>query len=102
MLWAKETMKSAIDPHQFATLRVDELHLSRQAQVRLSDKVEIQDKGSTAFTFAVGLFAPDPRRYAVNSVSLATGLPAARPWACPTRGRTRCCSAVPGSPRRGR
>lgn len=76
MLWAKENIKAAIDPHQPATLRVDELHLSRQALVRLSDKVEIQDKGNTAFSFAVGLFAPDPRRYAVTGVSLSTALPA--------------------------
>jgi hypothetical protein len=76
MLWAKEAIKAAIDPHNLATLRVDELHLSRTAQVRLSDKVEIQDQGNVAFTFTMGLFAPDPRRYAVSSVSLATGLPA--------------------------
>lgn len=75
MLWAKENIKSAIGPHGLATLQVEELHLTRQCQVRLNDKVELQDKGNIAFTYQMGLFAGDPRKYAMNSVSLATGLP---------------------------
>lgn len=75
MLNAKDAIKSAIGPWDLATLEVDELTVSRVAQVRLSDKVELQDKGPVAFTFAFGLFAPDPRRYQNFSASLATGLP---------------------------
>jgi tail protein len=76
MVMAKDAVKAAIDPHDLSVLQVAELHMTRQAQVRLSDEINLQDKGPIAFTFQVGLFAPDPRRYAANAVSLACGLPA--------------------------
>lgn len=77
MLWAKEAIKAAFGPWNLVTLQVDEAHLTRTAQVRLSDKVEIQDKGAWAFAWAMGLFAPDPRRYGTPPVRLITTLPPA-------------------------
>lgn len=76
MLNAKDAIKAAVGPWSPVTLQVDELTgLSRIAQVRLSDKIELQDKGNIAFTWQMGLFAPDPRRYQNFAVQLATGLP---------------------------
>lgn len=83
MLWAKEALLAAFGPWNLTTLQVDELHLTRTAQVRLSDKIEIQDKGAWAFSFAFGLFAPDPRRYgppAELAVSLPSGLTSGRAY----------------------
>jgi hypothetical protein len=75
MLWAKESLNAAVGPWDLTTLRVDEAHLSRTAQVRLSDKIEVADAGAWAFNFAMGLFAPDPRRYGAAS-QLTVSLPA--------------------------
>lgn len=77
MLWAKEAVKSAIDPGDLVALQVDELHLSRTAQVRLYDKVEITDQGSVAFKWQMGLLAPDPRRYSASPQSGSCQLPGA-------------------------
>lgn len=74
MLWAKEALNASIGPWDLTTLQVDEAHLSRTALVRLSDKIEVQDAGAWAFTFAMGLFAPDPRRYGPPA-QVATSLP---------------------------
>jgi hypothetical protein len=77
MLWAKEAINSAFGPYDLVPLRVDELHLSRMCMVRLNDQIDPIDKGPVAFTWQFGVFAPDPRRYSVNPVSLSCGLPTA-------------------------
>lgn len=76
MLWAKERIKAAAGPRALTPLQVDEAHLSRTAMVRLADQVHIADKGSLAFTWALVLAAPDPRRYSIGDIPQSTGLPA--------------------------
>jgi hypothetical protein len=75
MLWAKEALLASFGPWDLTTLEVAEAHLTRTARVRLSDKIEIQDKGGWAFTFAFGVLAPDPRRYGAAS-EITVSLPA--------------------------
>ncbi|HEY1668504.1 MAG TPA: hypothetical protein VGG54_22665 [Trebonia sp.] len=79
MLWAKEAIKAAFGPWDLVTLQVDELHLSRVAQVTLNDDVQIQDKTTVVFTWQMGLFAADPRRYLVTPTTLTAELPATAP-----------------------
>lgn len=81
MLFAKLAIKKAVKPRNPVTLRVDELHLSRQVQVRLFDQVNIQDQGSSAFKWQIGLLAGDPRLYSVDSVSVDCPLPGEGPGA---------------------
>lgn len=81
MLLAKLAIKQVIKPRNPVTLRVDELHLSRQISVRLYDQVNITDQGSSAFKWQVGLFAGDPRLYSVNTVSVECELPGEGPGA---------------------
>lgn len=78
MLWAKERIKAATTVRSLTPLTVDEAHMSRQAQVRLSDVVDIADQGSYVFTFGLTLTAPDPRRYDVAATVGSTGLPSAQ------------------------
>jgi hypothetical protein len=75
MLAAKERIKAAVGPRSLATLQVDEAHLSRIAEVRLSDQLQITDVGAQAFDWSVVLVAPDPRRYSAEATVLTTGLP---------------------------
>lgn len=75
MLWAKMAIKKAVKPYKPLNLRVDELHLSRQVQVRLNDQVQIQDEGDVAFKWQIALFAGDPRLYSVDTLSVSCELP---------------------------
>lgn len=75
MLAAKERLHTAVGPRSLATLRVDEAHLSRVAQVRLSDQIDIADIGSMAFQWGLTVVAADPRRYAADPMFATTGLP---------------------------
>lgn len=75
MLAAKERLHAAVGPRSLATLRVDEAHLSRVAQVRLSDQIDIADIGSQAFSWSLTVVAADPRRYDADPSTATTGLP---------------------------
>lgn len=77
MLSAKERLKAAITPRDRVDLVVEEKHLSRRAQVRLSDTIEIADWGAHAFNWSLIVVAADPRRYALTPVSTSTTLPSA-------------------------
>ncbi|MEU8272591.1 hypothetical protein AB0B89_36260, partial [Sphaerisporangium sp. NPDC049002] len=75
MLRAKDRIKAAVNPRTALQLRVDELHLSRVATVRMSDRVDLQDHGAHAFTWALTLVAADHRRYSPDTVTVSTTLP---------------------------
>ncbi|MET7335902.1 fibronectin type III domain-containing protein [Nonomuraea sp. NPDC005650] len=66
MLAAQERLTQALSPQEVAVLRVVEAHMTRQARVRLESGVEVTDRGSRAFAWALTVKAPDPRRYAVR------------------------------------
>ncbi len=83
MLRAKDRIKAAVQPRTPMTLTVAEAHLTRIAQVRLSDAVEITDAGARAFRWSLAVSAADPRRYGASVVAQWTGLPATS-----TSGRT--------------
>jgi hypothetical protein len=75
MLAAKDRIKAAITARTPATLQVAEEHLTRSAQVRLSDQVDLSDQGARAFNWSLTVVAPDPRRYDANPAPASTGLP---------------------------
>lgn len=75
MLAAKDRMKAAVQPRQPMALTVTEAHMARTAQVRLSETVEISDRGARSFTWSLVLAASDPRRYSAAIISLSTDLP---------------------------
>lgn len=75
MLNAKERIKAAVGPRNLVPLQVDEAHLSRVAQVRLTDKIEISDRGAHSFAWQLILTAPDPRRYSVDEMEATAILP---------------------------
>lgn len=83
MLAAKRRLKSAVGPRVLTPLQVDEADLSLTSLVRLSDQIQITDKGSVGFTWSLIVVAPDPRRYATSSTTQSTGLPSSA-----TSGRT--------------
>ncbi|MFI6541524.1 fibronectin type III domain-containing protein [Nonomuraea sp. NPDC050547] len=64
MLAAQERLTGALSASGNGVLRVTEAHLTRQARVRLEDTVEVTDRGSLAFDWALVVKASDPRRYA--------------------------------------
>ncbi|WP_433541982.1 fibronectin type III domain-containing protein (plasmid) [Streptosporangium sandarakinum] len=68
MLAAQERLTAALHPRQVSTLRVVEAHLSRQAQVRVSDQVEIVDRSATVFEWTISVSAANPRRQAVRGI----------------------------------
>ncbi|WP_043637075.1 fibronectin type III domain-containing protein [Nonomuraea candida] len=68
MLAAQERIAAALYPDQLGTLRVQEGSLTRQARVRVTDEVEITDRGSFAFGWVLTLTAPNPRRTAVRPI----------------------------------
>jgi hypothetical protein len=74
MLAAKDRVKAAIGPRTPRDLIVEEAHLTRRAQVRLSDQIDISDWGAQAFNWSVIVTAADPRRYTAAATYL-TGLP---------------------------
>jgi hypothetical protein len=75
MLAAQERLKAAINPRTLVQLRVDEAHLSRVAMVRLSDQIDIKDVSAHIFSWSLTVVAPDPRKYAAESVTATTTLP---------------------------
>ncbi|MFF4777514.1 hypothetical protein ACFY05_32125 [Microtetraspora fusca] len=83
MLAAKDRIKAAVNPRTLVQLVVAEDHLTRVANVRMSDQVALTDEGSFAFRWALTVVAADPRRYAATPMSGTTTLPASL-----TAGRT--------------
>ena len=77
MLAAKERIKACITARSKKTLQVEEAHRTRQALVRLTDQIDITDKGATGFTWTLIVTADDPRRYAADTTVASTLLPAA-------------------------
>lgn len=77
MLAAKDRIKACITARSKSLLRVEEDHLTRQALVRLTDQIDLADKGSTGFTWTLVVTADDPRRYAAEPMIGSTRLPAA-------------------------
>lgn len=75
MLAAKDRIKSAIGPRTAVQLQVAEAHLTRVASVRLSDQIDLADRGSYVFTWSLTLTATDPRRYAAEAASATVTLP---------------------------
>lgn len=77
MLRAKDRIKRAgvVGLRHQVTFTVAEEHMSRTAQVRLSDQVELADQGARAFKWALTLVAADPRRYSAESFTASTVLP---------------------------
>lgn len=75
MLAAKDRIKAAIGPRSLVALRVDEAHMARTAMVRLSDTIDLSDKGARSFAWSLTVVADDPRRYDVNSSTASTFLP---------------------------
>jgi hypothetical protein len=76
MLAAKDRLHAAIGPRAPVPLVVAEAHLTRQAIVRLSDQIDITDKGARAFDWGLTMVAADPRRYAATATVESTLLPA--------------------------
>uniref|UniRef100_UPI003F49108C phage distal tail protein n=1 Tax=Nonomuraea sp. CA-251285 TaxID=3240002 RepID=UPI003F49108C len=76
MLQAKDRIRGVIGPRALMQLRVDEMHLSRVASVRLTDTIELADEGAHKFSWQLTVTAPDPRRYAAVSVTETATLPA--------------------------
>ncbi|GAB2859350.1 hypothetical protein GCM10022221_68670 [Actinocorallia aurea] len=74
MLRAKDRAKAAVSVRDLTALSVAEAHMTRYADVRLTDKIDIKDDGSVAFTWTLPLTAADPRRYGAPVPSEA-GLP---------------------------
>ncbi|TMR22061.1 hypothetical protein ETD86_12905 [Nonomuraea turkmeniaca] len=68
MLAAQERLVQALYPHETGVLRVAEAHITRQANVRLANQMEITDTGGRTFEWGLILRAPDPRRYASRPV----------------------------------
>ncbi|MGW0485786.1 fibronectin type III domain-containing protein [Nonomuraea sp. NPDC003214] len=68
MIAAQERLTQALHPAAAGVLRVADAVMTRQAKVRLESDVEIVDRGGQAFTWALTVKAPDPRRYAVRGV----------------------------------
>lgn len=85
MLAAKDRLKSALGPRGTVQLIVEEAHLTRTASVRLTDQIDLSDKGSYAFAWSLTVTATDPRRYSSDSMSetatLPTGLTSGRTYA---------------------
>ncbi|MBG0818251.1 fibronectin type III domain-containing protein [Planomonospora sp. ID82291] len=73
MLAAKQRLAGLLHPRQSAELRVIEQVLTRRAQVRLSDQVEVADIGTHAFRWSMVLTAADPRRYGPPITSEESG-----------------------------
>lgn len=76
MLQAKDRIRGAVNARKLVQLRVDEMHLSRVSDVRLTDTIELADQGAHMFTWQMTVTAPDPRRYLAESVTEETTLPA--------------------------
>lgn len=76
MLAAKDRLKASIGPRSLVQLQVAEEHMTRVANVRLSDQIDITDRSSYVFEFALALVAPDPRRYSPTPVTATAVLPA--------------------------
>ncbi|MER5322326.1 fibronectin type III domain-containing protein [Streptosporangium roseum] len=78
MLAAKQRLARALHPRQIGVLRVEDARHTRQARVRLVDRVEITDQTEQAFRWKITVSAADPRRYAVAPISasaVVTSLP---------------------------
>lgn len=75
MLAAKDRIKASINARAPGLLQVDEAHLSRMSMVRLTDRIDINDETAQVFNWGFTLTAPDPRRYAIESVTASTILP---------------------------
>ncbi|MEU8378878.1 fibronectin type III domain-containing protein [Streptosporangium sp. NPDC048865] len=65
MLAAQQRLVSLVSPRHAVLLRVLEVHLARQARVRLLGQVEIRPQGRRTFTWTIRVQAKDPRRYAL-------------------------------------
>ncbi|MFC6883369.1 phage distal tail protein [Actinomadura yumaensis] len=100
MVAAKDRFAAAGDPYDLQDLVVEELHLTRKAAVRLTDRPDPTDKGSRAFTWTMTLTAGDPRRYAVEPTIVTTGLPASTAGRTFPRTYPRSYPQVSGSPGR--
>lgn len=75
MLAAKRRIKAAIGPRALTAFTVAEADLTLTSQVRLSDQIDISDKGSRGFVWSLTVVAADPRRYSADSAQPSTGLP---------------------------
>ncbi|WP_433357805.1 fibronectin type III domain-containing protein (plasmid) [Microtetraspora malaysiensis] len=78
MLAAQERLLSVLPPDQVGLLRVAEAHMTRQAEVRLADQIDITDVGALAFRWTLTVRAENPRRYAIvpiYSEATATAMP---------------------------
>uniref|UniRef100_UPI003F4999C5 fibronectin type III domain-containing protein n=1 Tax=Streptosporangium sp. CA-235898 TaxID=3240073 RepID=UPI003F4999C5 len=65
MLAAQQRLVSLVSPRRAVLLRVLEVHLARQARVRLLGQVEIRPQGRRVFAWTIRVQAKDPRKYAL-------------------------------------
>ncbi len=76
MLAAKQRLVSTLHPGAVGVLRVEAANRTLRAKVRVSDQKTITDRGAKAFTWRLGLLAPDPRRYVIEPVYGTAVIPA--------------------------